>query len=231
MRMAAREHTGLLLDVDGTLVDTEALHFRTWEQAFREHGVEFSRDEFARLFGLDPIATVMTRTGCTREQAPEIANRKAEIFRERAGEILPFPGAAALLKQARVEGIRIALVSSTSRADVENVLLPAIGRRDIVDLVVSSDMVARGKPEPDTLHYAMETLGIATRRALTAGDTVFDIEAGLRAGITSIGVTADTTRARGLQAAGAHGIVSDLRELHALVLEWMNQLSHIATDF
>jgi HAD superfamily hydrolase (TIGR01509 family) len=229
--MERREHTGLLLDVDGTLVDTEALHFRTWEQAFRESDVAFSKGDFAGLFGLDPIATVMAKTGCARERARDIALRKGELFRDRAGEIYPFPGAPALLKDMRNRGVRLALVSSTSRADVENVLLPAIGRRDIVDLVVSSDMVPHGKPEPDALHYAMEALGIATSRALTAGDTVFDIEAGRRAGVTCVGVTADAARARQLQDAGAQRVVTDLGQLRAFILEWMNQLSNIVTGF
>ncbi len=64
--MGDRDNTGLLLDVDGTLVDTEALHFKTWQQAFRESSVEFSPDDFNRLFGLDPIPTVVTHLGCSR---------------------------------------------------------------------------------------------------------------------------------------------------------------------
>ena len=229
--MAERSNMGLLLDVDGTLVDTEALHFRTWQQAFRENSIAFSREDFNRLFGLDPITTVMTLLGCSRERASEVSKRKAELFREKGDEIKAFPGAAALLSEARKSGLLIALVSSTSRADVENFLLPAVGPRGIVDLVVTSEMVVQGKPKPDTLLFAMETLGIAPNRALAAGDTIFDIAAGKAAGVTVVGVSSDATRARALQAAGAHRIAANLHELRKVVSEWVKRVTEFSPGF
>jgi len=229
--MGDRDHTGLLIDVDGTLVDTEELHFRTWHQAFRENNAEFSRDDFNRVFGLDPIPTVMTRLGCARERACEISERKAGLFRDRAADVKAFPGAATLLAEARNDGLLIALVSSTSRADVENFLLPCIGQRGIVDLVVTGEMVARGKPQPDTLELAMETLGIAPARALTAGDTIFDVAAGRKAGVTVVGVSSDATRAQGLRSAGAHQVAADLHALRRIVSQWTLHLSNLAPGY
>ena len=229
--MGDRDNTGLLIDVDGTLVDTAALHFRTWEQAFRESSVEFSPDDFNRLFGLDPIPTVMTRMGCSRERAAEIAERKAGLFRERVADIKAFPGAAALLAEARQEGLLIALISSTSRADVENYLLPCIGPRGIVDLVVTGEMVARGKPQPDTLNLAMETLGVAPGRALTAGDTIFDIAAGRKAGVTVAGVSSNPAQAQALRSAGAHQVAADLHALRRIVSQWTLHLSNLAPGY
>ncbi len=229
--MADRDHTGLLIEVDGTLTDTEALHFATWQQAIQETGAAFSKDEFERLVGLDPIATAVTHLGCTRHKAAEIADRKAELFREQIAGIRPFPGAAALLSEARQQGLVIALISSTSRADVENYLLPCIGPRGIVDLVVTGEMVSRGKPQPDTLILAMETLGIAPDRALTAGNTIFDVAAGRKAGITSIGVSADAARTKLLQAAGAHYVARSLHELRRFVAEWTMRLANLNAGF
>jgi len=229
--MGDRDNTGLLIDVDGTLVDTEALHFKTWQQAFRESSVEFSPDDFNRLFGLDPIPTVMTRMGCSRERAAEIAERKAGLFRERVADIKAFPGAAALLAEARQEGLLIALISSTSRADVENYLLPCIGPRGIVDLVVTGEMVARGKPQPDTLNLAMETLGVAPGRALTAGDTIFDIAAGRKAGVTVAGVSSNPAQAQALRSAGAHQVAADLHALRRIVSQWTLHLSNLAPGY
>ena len=229
--MGERDHTGLLIDVDGTLTDTEALHFATWRQAFRESGAAFAEADFERLVGLDPIPTVTTHLNCTRHRAVEIAGRKAEIFRERISDIKAFPGAAALLSAARQRGFLIALISSTSRADVENYLLPCIGPRSIVDLVVTAEMVPHGKPHPDTLNLAMETLGIAPERALTAGDTIFDVAAGRKAGVTVVGVSANATRAKLLQAAGAHHVARDLQELRRFVSEWTLHLSNLVAGF
>jgi HAD superfamily hydrolase (TIGR01509 family) len=229
--MGDRDNTGLLIDVDGTLVDTEALHFKTWHQAFRENGVEFSPDDFTRLFGLDPIPTVTTLLGCPRDRAGEIAERKASLFRDRVADIKPFPGAAALLAGARQDGVLIALISSTSRADVENYLLPCIGHRGIVDLVVTGEMVTRGKPQPDTLNLAMETLGVAPGRALTAGDTIFDMAAGRKAGVTVIGVSSDAARAKLLQSAGAHHVTPDLYQLSRFLSEWTRRLSNFASGY
>lgn len=229
--MADRDHTGLLIDVDGTLTDTEALHFATWQQAFRESGAAFSRDDFERLVGLDPIPTATTHLSCTRDRAGEIAERKAELFRERIADIRAFPGAAALLSEARQQGLLIAVISSTSRADVENYLLPCIGHRGIVDLVVTGEMVARGKPHPDTLNLAMETLGVAPERALTAGDTIFDVAAGRKAGVTVVGVSANAARAKLLQSAGAHHVARNLQELRRFVAEWTLHLSKLIAGF
>ena len=220
-----------MIDVDGTLVDTEELHFRTWHQAFRENNAEFSRDDFNRVFGLDPIPTVMTRLGCARERACEISERKAGLFRDRAADVKAFRGAATLLAEARNDGLLIALVSSTSRADVENFLLPCIGQRGIVDLVVTGEMVARGKPQPDVLHQAMETLGVAPGRALTAGDTIFDMAAGRKAGVTVVGVTSKAERAKMLRSAGAHYVAPDLHELRKFVSEWTRQLANLTPGY
>jgi beta-phosphoglucomutase-like phosphatase (HAD superfamily) len=227
--MGERDNTGVLLDVDGTLVDTAALHFRTWQQAFREQGVEFSADDFSRLFGLDPIPLVVTRLGCAREKASAIADRKAGLFRDKAADVKAFPGAAALLAELRRNGLLIALISSTTRADVENYLLPCIGPRSIVDLVVTGDMVARGKPQPDTLNLAMETLGVAPGRGLTAGDTIFDVAAGVRAGVTVVGMSADPTRAKALKSAGAHYVARDLALLGRFIAEWTQRLTNFAS--
>ena len=229
--MSDRDNKGLLIDVDGTLVDTAVLHFSTWQQAFREHGVAFGQDEFDKFFGLDPIPLVMAQVGGSREQSSEVAARKAELFRERAADIKPVPGAAALLAEAREGGILIALISSTSRADVENFLLPCIGHRGIADLVVTGEMVSRGKPQPDTLNLAMETLGVAPGRALTAGDTIFDMAAGSKAGVTVVGVSANAERAKLLRSAGAHHVTPNLNELRRFVMEWMRRLSNFATGF
>ena len=227
--MGDRDYTGVLLDVDGTLVDTAALHFGTWKQAFRENGVEFSTDDFNKLFGLDPVPLVVTRLGCPRDRAVEIAGRKAGLFRDRIADVKAFPGAAPLLAELRRDGVLIALISSTTRADVENYLLPCIGNRSIVDLVVTGDMVARGKPQPDTLNLAMETLGVTPGRALTAGDTIFDVAAGLKAGVTVVAVGSDPARTKALKTAGAHYVAHDLDQLGRIVGEWMQRLSNFAT--
>ena len=229
--MPERDNTGLLIDVDGTLVDTEALHFKTWQQAFRENSVEFSSADFNRVFGLDPIPTVMTQLRCSHERASEIAGRKAELFREKAADVRSFPGAAAFLAEARREGLVIALIGSTSRADVENYLLPCIGHRGIVDLVVTGEMVSRGKPEPDTLNLALETLGVAPGRAVTIGDTVFDVTAGKKAGVTVIGVNSDAARAKLLRSAGADHVVPDLKTARRFISDWTQSLSNLAPGF
>jgi len=229
--MGDHDNTGLLIDVDGTLVDTEALHFKTWQQAFRESGVEFSPEDFHRLFGLDPIPTVVTQMGCSRDRAAEIAERKAGLFRDRVADIKAFPGAAALLSEARQVGLVISLISSTSRADVENYLLPCIGPRGIVDLVVTGEMVTRGKPQPDTLLLAMETLGVGPGRALTAGDTIFDMAAGRKAGVTVVGVTARAERATMLRSAGAHHVAPNLHELRKFVVEWTRQMANLTPGY
>jgi HAD superfamily hydrolase (TIGR01509 family) len=229
--MEGRDNTGLLIDVDGTLVDTAALHLTTWQQAFRENGAGFTPADFARLFGLDPVPTVMTQLGCPRERAIEIAERKAVLFRERPADVKAFPGATALLRDAREQGLLIALISSTSRADVENYLLPCIGPRGIVDLVVTGEMVTRGKPQPDTLNLAMETLGIAPGRALTAGDTVFDMAAGQKAGVTVVGVSSDAAQGKLLRSAGAHHVSANLHQLSRFVSEWTQHLSNLAPGY
>lgn len=211
----------LLLDVDGTLVDTETLHFETWCGAFEEHGLAFSLESFHRLFGLDPKATVMSLLGCTADDARILAGRKAELFRKRSSEIRAFPGAVALLSNARRFGLATALISSTSRRDVEELLLPSIGGPGIVDLIATSDMVPRGKPEPDLFYLAMKKLNSEPRKALAAGDTAFDVVAGKRANVSVVGISGNTEQRRILRAEGACRVVENLFDLSDLVNQWV----------
>jgi len=149
-----------LWDVDGTLVDTAAEHFRAWQKVARELNRTFSEADFARTFGWrnseilrDWLSPDLDDATCTR-----LGDRKETLYRERVREqgVDLLPGVGPMLSELRASGIRQVVGSSAPRENVE-LLLQAARIRHYFDALVTGDDVPRGKPAPDVFLQGMQT--------------------------------------------------------------------------
>lgn len=179
-----------LFDIDGTLVDTVELIVRALDHTFCKHlGVQISRDELRRTIGLplhrqvrlfDHLVDFMPDHRAM--EADEIAYYESHKHLERV-----IPEAVDALKEAKLAGLRIALVTSKNRVELET-FLPRLNVNGWVDVVISSSDVARPKPAPDSVLAALQKMSVLPQEAIFVGDTVYDIQCARGAGVKVVAV-------------------------------------------
>jgi len=182
------EVRGVILDVDGTLVDSNDAHARAWVDALAESGrqVPFARVRPLIGMGGDKVLPILARLSAEEGEGKRIAERREEIFAARyLPEVRALPGARELLARMKDEGLRLA-VASSSKEDMLRRLLRLVGAEDVLDAATSSDDADRSKPDPDIVAAALERLGEPRERAVMIGDTPYDVEAAARARVRSI---------------------------------------------
>jgi HAD superfamily hydrolase (TIGR01509 family) len=181
-------YRGILLDMDGTLIDSNDAHARAWERAFAENGEPFPFEEIRRLIGMGGDNLIPALLGIEKESAlgSQISERRSEIYRdEYLPGIRPFPGVRALLERMREAGLRLAIATSSPTEELE----PAIDIANIRDLLekrTTADDADSSKPDPDILHAALDQLRLRPEEAVMLGDTPYDIAAAGRAGLDVI---------------------------------------------
>lgn len=180
---------GVILDVDGTLVDSNRQHAQAWFDAFTEAGLSGGTVlDLRRLIGMGSDKLIPAAVGLPGDgpEAAHLGERRSAIFRELYLPTLrPTPGAAALVEALRDRGLELA-VASSARSDELRSLLEAAGVPWLADRATGGDAVEESKPEPDVIEAALRELGLAPDEVALIGDTPYDIEAGLRAGVTVV---------------------------------------------
>jgi pyrophosphatase PpaX len=179
-----------LFDIDGTLVDTVELIVRALDHTFRKHlGVQISRDELRRTIGLPLHRQVRLFDHLVdfvpdhrAMEADEIAYYESHRHLEQV-----IPEAVEALKEAKRAGMRVALVTSKNRLELET-FLPRRNVNGWIDAVVSSSDVARPKPAPDPVQVALKRLQASPSEAIFVGDTIYDIQCAREAGVRVIAV-------------------------------------------
>ncbi|MEA2625197.1 MAG: hypothetical protein QOD06_1242 [Candidatus Binatota bacterium] len=181
---------GVILDVDGTLVDSNDAHAEAWVEALAEQGVRVSFAEVRPLVGMGGDKLLERLAGWS-EESPEgtrASERRREIFEKRYLPTLrPTPGARALLERFRDRGLRM-IVASSAKEDELGALLKAAGAADLVEERTSSDDAENSKPDPDIVARALERIGLRAAEVLMLGDTPWDIEAADQIGVDTVAV-------------------------------------------
>jgi HAD superfamily hydrolase (TIGR01509 family) len=178
----------VLLDVDGTLVDSNDAHADAWVRAFAEHGVAVDRDHVRRCIGMGGDKLMPEVSGISEDsrQGAAIAARRGEIFqREFVPLLQPFRDAARLVTALEDRGLRV-VAASSAKADELKPLLAIAGAERLIDAATSSDDAEQSKPDPDIVTAALGKADAAAGEALMIGDTPYDIEAAGRAGVAVI---------------------------------------------
>jgi HAD superfamily hydrolase (TIGR01509 family) len=200
---------GVLLDLDGTLIDTNYLHTVAWSRALADAGEWAPMNAIHRLVGMGGDQLLPKLLGHDSDEAKQA---RARHYRQLMGEARPFPGAAELLRELHKQGLSVVLATS-SPADELEVLLDVLGAADAIGAITTADDVAGSKPAPDIFLKAMEKGGIDRRRAVAVGDSVWDVQAARAAGLGCIGVETGGFSQHELSEAGALQVYRDVQEL------------------
>ena len=177
--------TGVLLDVDGTLLDSNDAHAFAYLEALRAHGIEQSFDPVRRMIGMgsDRILPKLAGVDADSDLGQRIQEKKREVFRERhLPELEPVRGARELLEHLRARRLKLVVASSASGEELQ-MLLKAANVDDLVEEATSSDDAEESKPAPDLVEAAVRRAGLPEEQLIMIGDTPYDIEAARRAGV------------------------------------------------
>ncbi|HYI99104.1 MAG TPA: HAD family hydrolase [Thermoleophilaceae bacterium] len=207
----------VLLDIDGTLVDTNYHHALAWQRALRAHDVIVPAWRIHRHIGMggDQLLPAVAGDEVERRIGDAVRETEGERYAELIGEIELLPGARELMLALKERGHAVVLASS-AKADEVDVYLDRLDARDVVDDWTTSADVEATKPEPDLVLAALEKAG-GDAEAILIGDSVWDCRAAERAGIRSIGVLTGGFSEAELREAGASAVYESAADLHAQI--------------
>lgn len=206
----------VIFDIDGTLLDSVALHAEAWSQAFAHFGIVVSVEDALRQIGKggDKLLAHFLDEDRVKREGETIEAYRSDLFkRDFLPKVKPFPAVRALLEHIRAEGQRVALGSSGKKAEVEH-YQEILGITDLVDAVTSSDDAENSKPDPDIFDAVLEKLpGVSAAQAIVVGDTPYDAQAAAKIGLATVGVLCGGFPEADLSQAGCVAIYHDPQDL------------------
>jgi HAD superfamily hydrolase (TIGR01509 family) len=179
---------GVLLDVDGTLLDSNDAHARSWEETFRAHGFDIPYDRIRSLIGKGGDKLLPELTGLQSDEGRGKALSDERKRRFKSGympNLRPTCGARDLVKHLRDDGLKI-VVATSAAGDELDALLRQAEVDDLIEKATSSSDADNSKPDPDIIHAALAKSGLGPEAAIMIGDTPYDIEAAGRAGVRTV---------------------------------------------
>ncbi|HEY7411650.1 MAG TPA: HAD family hydrolase [Vicinamibacteria bacterium] len=201
-----RPLAAVLLDWDGTLVDSAETSFRCYVRLFGRFGLEFDRETFRRTYSPNWHRTY-AEIGLAAEHWEEADRSWFPIYCEERAELVR--GARESLALLRAAGLRLGIVTSGGRPRVEW----EIGEHALADrfeTVVYGDDARQRKPHPEALLLALDRLGVAPERAAYVGDSPEDVEMARAAGALSVGIPGGFPNQEALRASAPDLLAPDL---------------------
>jgi HAD superfamily hydrolase (TIGR01549 family) len=201
-----------ILDVDGTLVDTNFHHAIAWYRAFRQHDVVLPIWRIHRHIGMggDQLVKSLAGEQLENEKGDEIRAAESVLYGELMSEVEPLDGARDLIEDLKKRGNAVVLASSAKPHEVEH-YLDLLDARELADGWTTSGDVEATKPEPDLVVAAVEKAG--GEEAVMVGDSTWDCEAAKRAGLDTIAVLTGGFSEAELREAGALAVYSSIQDL------------------
>jgi len=191
-----------LLDVDGTLVDSNYHHALAWYRAFRRSGIVLPLWRIHRHVGMggDQLLPALLGDRVDEERGEEIRDARDEEYGGLIGEVSPLEGSRELIVDLKERGLTTVLASSSPQEEIDH-YLELLDVRELADAWTTDDDVKATKPEPDLVHAALEKA--RTDDAVMVGDTPWDVEAARKAGLETICVITGGFSEQELRDAGA----------------------------
>jgi HAD superfamily hydrolase (TIGR01549 family) len=207
-----------ILDIDGTLVDTNYQHALAWFLAFKQHEVFLPVWRIHRHIGMggDQLVEALAGKDVDEEKGDDIRSAEKALYLASIESVEPFEGARELICDLRDGGRKVVLASSAKEQEVDH-YLDLLDARELVDAWTTSSDVEETKPQPDLVNAALEKLG--TRDAVMVGDTPWDIKAAEAAGVPTIAVLTGGFGDDELEEAGAAVVFESIVELRERVGE------------
>ncbi|CQR60022.1 HAD family hydrolase [Streptomyces leeuwenhoekii] len=205
-----------VFDVDGTLVDTNHLHVVTWWEAFRQAGHRVPMHAVHRAVGLSSTDLIGHLLGDDRDKDQDAGLSAAHkaLYGQYFDRLPALPEAGELLRRLAHDGWKVVLATSAGGAEL-GALRRAIDADDAITATASADDVEAGKPAAEPVEHALELAGVPAERAVFVGDTVWDMQAGSRAGVRCVGVLCGGIPRADLEEAGAAAVYADPAHLLA----------------
>lgn len=204
-----------LLDVDGTLIDSNHAHAEAWVATFGEFGHDVPFERVRDLIGKGGDKLLPETIGVEKDSAEgeKIAARRSFLFKTRyLPKLEAFPQAKKLLEALRARGLSL-VVATSAQEDELAALLAIGGLDDVMDHAATSDDAKASKPEPDIVNAALRKAGCRPSEAVMLGDTPYDVKAATRAGVAIVALRCGGWDDHDL--AGAAAIYDDARDLLA----------------
>jgi HAD superfamily hydrolase (TIGR01509 family) len=206
---------GVILDMDGTLLDSNDAHAHTWLEALQAFGYNVTLDVINPLIGQGGDKILPRLTGCSSDSdiGKKIAAHRSELFEQQyLPSLQPFPGSRQLIEHMHSNGLRLVIASSASREHLRH-QIEILEIADFIDGATSASDVGISKPDPDVVAAALARLGLDAGEAIMIGDTPYDIEAAARVGVQTIALRCGGWKAEDLT--GAVAVYADPMELLA----------------
>jgi HAD superfamily hydrolase (TIGR01509 family) len=203
-----------ILDIDGTLVDTNYHHVIAWARALQRFDIDVALWRVHRLIGMggDQVVTSLCGQEVEDEHGDDIRSAESEEYMRLIGEVRPMEGARDLIIALSERGHSVVLASSAKEDEVD-VYLDLLGARELVDAWTTSADVESTKPAPDLVHAALNKTGDAPSEAVMVGDTPWDVKAASKAGVETITVITGGFSEQQLTEAGAAAVFESVAEL------------------
>jgi HAD superfamily hydrolase (TIGR01509 family) len=203
----------VVLDIDGTLVDTNYQHAIAWHRALRERGHTVQLWEIHRHIGMggDQMVEALLGEDAERGEGDAIREAEGEAYGELIGEVQAMDGATELLRELREDGHRAILASSAKAEEVER-YIDLLDAAELVEGWTTSADVEHTKPDPDLVETALRKVG-CDGPAVMVGDSTWDVKAAAAAGIPTLAVRTGGFSPEELREAGAAQVCESIGEL------------------
>jgi HAD superfamily hydrolase (TIGR01509 family) len=208
----SRERPAAILDVDGTLVDTNYHHAVAWFRAFRQYGVVLPLWRIHRHIGMggDQLVGALAGEEFDEEHGEDVRAAEKALYMSLIVEVEPLDGARDFLEAVKDRGHTIVLASSAKPDEIDH-YLDLLDARELADDWTDSSDVEKTKPEPDLVAAAVEKAGGGT--AVMLGDSTWDCESAKRAGLETVGLLTGGFSDKELLEAGAARVFHNLQDL------------------
>jgi HAD superfamily hydrolase (TIGR01509 family) len=203
-----------ILDIDGTLVDTNYQHAVAWYRAFRQNDIVLPVWRIHRHIGMggDQVIAALTDEETDDEKGEDIRAAEKALYMAMIEEVEPFQGARELIKRLKDAGKTVVMASSAKDTEVDH-YLDLLDARELADDWTTSADVEATKPEPDLVRAALDKGDTEASDAVMLGDTPWDCEAAKRAGVATVALLTGGFSEQELTDAGAVAVFESISEL------------------
>ena len=204
--------TAAILDIDGTLVDTNYQHAIAWFRAFRRHRIVLPIWRIHRHIGMggDQLVAALAGEEAERDRGDQIRDAEKQLYFEQIDEVQPMDGGRRLIEELKHRGHTVVLASSAKAEEVDR-YLDLLDARELADGWTTSADVESTKPEPDLIHAALDMA--SADAGVMVGDTTWDVKAAGRAGVETLAVMTGGFAPQELRDAGAIDVFESVTEL------------------
>jgi HAD superfamily hydrolase (TIGR01549 family) len=207
----------VIFDVDGTLVDSNDLHARAWQEAFAHFGIDMPFDRVRSQIGkgADQLIPSLLPADSAKKLYEPLSEYRSSLFKEKyLDQVRGFPAVRDLFVRILKDGRKVGLASSANEEELQK-LKQAANIEDLIDKETSADDADKSKPHPDIVEAALLRLKIQAHEAVMVGDTPYDAIAASRMHVRTIGVLCGGFPEADLRKAGCIEIYKDPADLLA----------------